>query len=442
MDVDENPLSGVTVTDSVGNSTTTGVDGTYELAVPSGNRAIAPSLEDYVFCPSVLELDVVEDLSGQDFIACSNIMVNGTFTRNAGGWDFPEAEDDRASGETDTTRYRSAPTSGRTGIPTDALFNVYSYSNARSQKYHLPADATSLTLHVWVYRTSDDTLSSEQAHPPKDLGFEERLLTYDAQYVQLLDEDDNLLENLEWWYGINQPSWNLKSYNLTKWAGSTVKIQFGTYNDGVGGKTAMWVDDAALVVCPSDPPPPPPPPPPLGCYDAIINGDFENNDGWYIPITAYSAGYSTSQVYNGWRSMRTGIVYQSHNRYSYSPFRQMITIPSYATKALLSMWLWQKTGESTLLEPLMLPTGDDLTLENIEALNAGDGQYLLVMDEWFNIKETLFWERKNIQGWRYKDFKLQSYAGQKIYLQWGTYNDGYDGVTSMYVDNVELDICH
>jgi bacillopeptidase F (M6 metalloprotease family) len=40
------------------------------------------------------------------------------------------------------------------------------------------------------------------------------------------------------------------TYDLTVYAGSTIKLQFGTYNDGFGGVTAMYVDDVSMQICP------------------------------------------------------------------------------------------------------------------------------------------------------------------------------------------------
>jgi hypothetical protein len=38
-------------------------------------------------------------------------------------------------------------------------------------------------------------------------------------------------------------------------------------------------------------------------------------------------------------------------------------------------------------------------------------------------------------------FNLKPYAGLTIQLQWGSYNNGWDGVTAMYIDDVSLIAC-
>jgi hypothetical protein len=83
------------------------------------------------------------------------------------------------------------------------------------------------------------------------------------------------------------------------------------------------------------------------------------------------------------------------------------------------------------------PTSGDLTMEAA----AGDVQYLLVLDRWGNWIDTLLWRRSNEQYWRNFVFNLNRYIGSTIMLQWGTYNNGWDGVTAMYVDDVSLRAC-
>ena len=44
-------------------------------------------------------------------------------------------------------------------------------------------------------------------------------------------------------------TWEWYEHNLTAYAGQTVKLYFGSYNDGDAHRTAMFVDDAVLEVC-------------------------------------------------------------------------------------------------------------------------------------------------------------------------------------------------
>ncbi len=70
-----------------------------------------------------------------------------------------------------------------------------------------------------------------------------------------------------------------------------------------------------------------------------------------------------------------------------------------------------------------------------------DAQYLLVLDANQNWIDTLVWMRSSSHTWTNMQVDISRYAGWTIMLQWGTYNNGTDGITSMYVDDVTLHAC-
>ena len=39
-------------------------------------------------------------------------------------------------------------------------------------------------------------------------------------------------------------------YDMTSYAGQTVRLYFGAFNDGDGAATGMYVDEVSLVACP------------------------------------------------------------------------------------------------------------------------------------------------------------------------------------------------
>ncbi|OGO32358.1 MAG: hypothetical protein A2136_07200 [Chloroflexi bacterium RBG_16_54_11] len=137
--------------------------------------------------------------------------------------------------------------------------------------------------------------------------------------------------------------------------------------------------------------------------------------------------------------MRTGIVLPGDNTYSYSDFRQLVTIPSNTHHVTLGMWVLPiSTGFENLSAPeVITPTGNSFS----ETTLSDDLQYLLVLDQNQNWIDTLIWQRSNSQTWTNMGFNLNSYAGWKIYLQWGTFNNGAGGITAMYVDDVTLQAC-
>jgi hypothetical protein len=173
------------------------------------------------------------------------------------------------------------------------------------------------------------------------------------------------------------------------------------------------------------------------CYEDIANGDFEAVGAWTIPATWYSAGYSQVQSNSGVQSMRTGIIDTSVNKYSYSDFRQAVTIPYNATSATLRFWIYPSSGEPTPLTVAKPEVGMNIKEVSLSV----DVQYLVIMDLGFNILETMLWQRENTQTWTLVERNLLKYAGRTIYLQYGTFNNGFNGITSMFVDDVSVEIC-
>ena len=49
------------------------------------------------------------------------------------------------------------------------------------------------------------------------------------------------------WILSNAQAWQRTSFDLTPFAGQTVELRFGVINDGQGGQTAMYVDNASLI---------------------------------------------------------------------------------------------------------------------------------------------------------------------------------------------------
>lgn len=115
----------------------------------------------------------------------------------------------------------------------------------------------------------------------------------------------------------------------------------------------------------------------LQCSQAIVNGSFEDNTGWVIPSTAYSAGYTATEAHSGARSMRTGIVTLADNKYSYSTAQEKVTIPAGTTSAYFTFWIKPSSGDAGLLsippEPTVSAAPDSVQI-------TGDVQYVLVLD--------------------------------------------------------------
>jgi hypothetical protein len=177
---------------------------------------------------------------------------------------------------------------------------------------------------------------------------------------------------------------------------------------------------------------------PPGCSNEIVNSGFENNDGWDIPATFYTAAYSANKPRTGNRSMRTGILAKNDNTFSYSTARQLVTIPSNATSAELSIWVYPISGDTATQALPNLTLGEQFGSEEF----SGDFQYILVLDQYNNLLSVLDNNLSNSQTWTHKVFDLSNYIGwYPIKIEFGTYNNGSGGVSAMYVDDVKLEVC-
>jgi hypothetical protein len=169
-------------------------------------------------------------------------------------------------------------------------------------------------------------------------------------------------------------------------------------------------------------------PPPEPCVEGIVNGGFESDQGWEIPLTAYPSAYTTALTHSGDRSMRVGIVEPGDNVDSYSSARQTVAIPADAISAVLRFWLYSSSEEP-------------LAATIPKAALSEDAQYVLILDESGQWIDTLIWQRRNDQVWTVHQFDLGDYTGQTIQLQFGAYNNGWSDVTGIYVDDVSLELC-
>ncbi|MEI7988489.1 MAG: choice-of-anchor Q domain-containing protein [Chloroflexota bacterium] len=169
-----------------------------------------------------------------------------------------------------------------------------------------------------------------------------------------------------------------------------------------------------------------------GCYEAIVNGDFEKDEGWTLPATRHTAGYdanlakaasadySTDEVHSGKRSMRTGILNPNRNIYSYSSAWQQVSIPSTASSAMLNFWLFP---------------------QSVNGIDNYDVQLMILLNNSKLELERPVNMRSNERIWKSYQFDMRKYAGQTVWVYFGTYNNGLSSTMGMYVDDVSLRIC-
>ena len=167
---------------------------------------------------------------------CRQALVNGDF-EDDGGWAILQTPYQAAY----TTDYvHTGRRAIRLGIPPDGV-NTYSYSSVE-QQVTIPAGIASATLSYWYRPLSDDAGT-------------------DYSYVLLRDAAGR-------WHALRSvrgsAGWQRSTHDLTAYAGQTITLRFGVYNDGRGGVSALYVDDASLELClaqtPTETPTPTPTP--------------------------------------------------------------------------------------------------------------------------------------------------------------------------------------
>jgi hypothetical protein len=441
ISTDNIPLGGITVSTNDGISSVTNSDGVYTLDnLEEQNYTVMPSKDGYTFSPPSAQVVVPPSIVQLNFttaVQCEDVLVNGGFETTDYWWELPITV---YPASYSAAQHHSGVQSIRTGI-INPLDNRYSYSSVRSPAISIPSNATGAMLGFWLYPLSGQIGLQSLPPVPSSLDFEESFLVGDVQYAVVLDGYDNVLETLVWQLR-DSAAWTYYEFNLFKYAGKSVKIHIGTYNDGLNGISAMYVDDISLTLCPADSPPTPTvSPPPGSCTNLMDNPGFETVSDWDIPITRYPAGYSNAEVFSGAWSMRTGIINPTDNRYSYSDFRQMVSLPSTMSRAILRMRLYPLSGEVVGLTAQSLPDSSPTGKLFELTPDASDLQYVLILDQWQNWIDTLVWQRSDSKTWTYYEFDLSRYRGRTIYVQFGTYNDGWNGISAMFVDEVYLDDC-
>ncbi|HSQ26241.1 MAG TPA: hypothetical protein VLM80_03850 [Anaerolineales bacterium] len=203
-----------------------------------------PVTTNNVFAPLVMKQQAVAPPS------CSNIVVNGGFEQTT-AWVLPASE---YPAQYTTLTANTGLRSMQTGIY-DPKHNIYSYSSAR-QYVSIPADATSATLQFsrLLFRDELTTNRIEEAsvlppqpllgqHFPETVAYDD-----DVQMVLILDYYNNVQGVLVWTIE-NTPVWIMQQFDLTGFAGQTIQLYFGTYNNGLLKISAMYVDDVSLNIC-------------------------------------------------------------------------------------------------------------------------------------------------------------------------------------------------
>ena len=107
-----------------------------------------------------------------------------------------------------------------------------------TQTVTIPISATLAQLNLRVYPVSSEAHVASQ---------NQSVAAGDAQYVTIVSSDAQAISTTLLWTLSNAQAWQRTSFDLTPFAGQTVELHFGVINDGQGGQTALYVDNASLV---------------------------------------------------------------------------------------------------------------------------------------------------------------------------------------------------
>ncbi len=177
---------------------------------------------------------------------CIDVVKNGSFSYGFSGW---YRSKDLLPVHLVSSPALSPPSALQLGTQSQ---QIRSYSSVR-QYVTIPA-GTRATLQFWTWNWSEPSAGA------------------DRQEAILLASNNTVLAVL-WRVLGNEQAWRQVAVDLTPYNGRAVAIYFNTYNDGAGGRTAMFLDNVQLLACGRNRPPPGPvtslPPATLGTPEAL-----------------------------------------------------------------------------------------------------------------------------------------------------------------------------
>jgi hypothetical protein len=448
-DMYDMPVSGVTVSSDSGQTTVTDANGVYDFYVADGQRQISASKEGYEMEPGTSALNVSQDIHNLSFTAisaCYTPIPNPGFEVRNYYWNPISGNANGFTPYYTTAKFNAGTQSGYTGIPnSNPPSNKVSWSRWRTHEFVIPSDAASadVSMFVWPQTTESVVLAREGA--PRAVGFDTEspdapYFPGDMHYVAVINTNNQIIGYV-WDVRWNDQAWITTGVlDLMPYAGREVKLEFGTYNDGVGGVTSAYFDDVVINVCADS----------IlfsGCQNLLVNSDFEAAGSWTISPanipSAYSPDYYFSPVQSMLSGVPVGIANPFPHEFTTSEFWQPTTtiIPSNANYARLKVRLLPRSSDLWgyhLAEQAAMDS-----LDWTSAPDAVESQYGHVRDvgNTTTLRQLFKWFPVDSYNWLYREYDLLDYRGQTISILFGASNDGWDGNTALYVDDVVLEAC-
>ncbi|MCB9159050.1 MAG: lamin tail domain-containing protein [Caldilineaceae bacterium] len=161
---------------------------------------------------------------------CVELVQNGRFEISGVGWDIPAGDD--SVGYTTAVTYDNSRQAMRIGTIDTANRPTLSVVE---QKVELPEDFEFIRLEFRYY-----PLYSADPGPG------------DLQYLDIYDTDTEQFVTRVLSEQRNDREWLLGSADLSELAGTNIQLRFAVNNDGIAGRTAMYVDNVSILACSAD----------------------------------------------------------------------------------------------------------------------------------------------------------------------------------------------
>jgi hypothetical protein len=335
---------------------------------------------------------------------CSSVIENGGFEIDF-AWQFDPSP---APAQYVTTVPRSGARSLQLGSAP-----VAGISTAR-QRITIPLGATSASLYFWYYPVVE-------ASPGND-SFQ--FSVWNANGSAMLWEPWDLPLGFEMW----QPA----AFDFSAWSGQTFQLAFTVSNDGTGGHTTVFLDDLSLLACstppvvptpwptftPIVPPWTPPPPPSSECIDVLQNGGFDEGlRGWTPGTNPLPPSVVGDPALTPPFAVELGSTVRNLN--SYSSIRQAITIPPGYARTFIGFWEYTRA----------------------ESLTGADQQQFVLLGPGNVVWATPWKVLENSGTWRQHLYELVGATSPTFDVYFAAINDGRDGRTALYVDEVQVWAC-
>ncbi|QQG41414.1 MAG: chitobiase/beta-hexosaminidase C-terminal domain-containing protein [Candidatus Woesebacteria bacterium] len=230
------PSETVTVTNNGGLSTynfTSNDSFTFEFRDEAGNIGTATATVDNIdkTAPTVTYTDptpangTLTNINNHTFkvslseevSSCKLIAENGDFENGLNGW--------TTGGNTalTTSTYHSSNHSLQLQTTNDNVGGSYNYAFTTA---NLPGSGL-INLNAWLSRSTTDGPY------------------WDQQRIYLTDLSGNMLVDLL--YGLENSSWTNVNYDISAYAGQSVRAYFAVHDDGAGDPSRMFVDDVSIT---------------------------------------------------------------------------------------------------------------------------------------------------------------------------------------------------